>query len=838
MKIAFKGILKKTFLNFLVVALLPLLLLSAVVYKTFIEVNIKETRSALDNISRYAAHEIENSLNGHLVSIKTWASISIPKVALSFNRPEGATKFVDDLALLTKEYDLVYITDRDGKIFALNTRDVGGKLLRASGITGRSPGRSSCPKLREGEAGLCVGRLPGVLAELIGSREAIQLSSPLRDEEGVEIGGIHAVVAPSKLDAVLEEINDAYLAPAFPGSGIKLSGQKNGEILASASGLFYSDVSACYPVSVKGGAGRVSLELCCSLDKRGVLKTLNSFKKYFFIILFLTVVITALTALYFSRIIAIPVLKLEDKTKNLVLTDFLPSNDINTGDELEDLNKAFNAMMVQIRDYQFELVESTKNKVMIQVAAQVAHDIRSPLVALDAALKNTAELPEKKRIIVRHAVNRIRDIANNLLEKNQLQAGTAAAPIPAAGGHGAGEPPVVHLLSSLIDPVITEKRLSFESKPGINIDFKLTRESYGLFANIVPVEFRRMLSNLVNNAVEALGEKGAVDVHLAHEAKTIVLTVSDDGRGIPPEILAKLGRRGETHGKAAGSGLGLFHARSTAESWGGRLVITSAPGQGTTVTIKLPRAAAPPDFVPALELSPGRPVVVLDDDATIHQVWQGRFDSARVKEYDIEVIHFSEPYKLCAWIKASPTKAKSAICLFDYELLGFKETGLSLAEEFGLCNQTILVTSRCDEPRIIEECARLKIRMIPKGLADFVPILISSPAAAKPVAGLQAVLLDDDFLVHMNWKLAAKAAGAELKSFKTPQELIVAAETLPRDIPLYIDSDLGNGIKGEDIAKDLHEKGFTDITMATGHGAEKFSHLPWLQVTGKEPPWA
>ena len=90
----------------------------------------------------------------------------------------------------------------------------------------------------------------------------------------------------------------------------------------------------------------------------------------------------------------------------------------------------------------------------------------------------------------------------------------------------------------------------------------------------------------------------------------------------------------------------------------------------------------------------------------------------------------------------------------------------------------------------------------------------------------------------MNWRMAAKAAGAELKSFKTPQEFAEAAGTLPRDIPLYIDSELGNDIKGEDIAVDLHEKGFTDITMATGHSPEKFSGLPWLKVAGKEPPWS
>jgi signal transduction histidine kinase len=500
-----------------------------------------------------------------------------------------------------------------------------------------------------------------------------------------------------------------------------------------------------------------------------------------------------------------------------------------------------------VREYNTAIELQVKESHIV-LAAQVAHDIRSPLVALDAALKNTAELPEKKRIIVRHAVNRIRDIANNLLEKNRLQAGTAPAVAASAGVPVAGEPPTVHLLSSLIDPVITEKRLSFESKPGINIDFKLTPESYGLFASLAPVEFRRMLSNLVNNAVEALGDKGAVDVHLAHEDKTIVLTVSDDGKGIPPEILAKLGRRGETHGKAGGSGLGLFHARTTAESWGGSLAITSAPGKGTTVTIKLPSAAAPSYFVLELKLTLGRPILVLDDDPGVHHVWEGRFESARIKEHDIEVFHFSEPEQLRAWVKANQKKAAQAICLFDYELSGFKETGLSLAEELALSKQTILVSSRSEEPRILAGCARLGVRIIPKGLAGLAPISISSTApapqiAAPAAAGIpgtppaRAVLLDDSNIIQMTWEMAAQEHGAELLGYTDPARFLADLGTFPKDMSIYIDSELGDNIKGENLAADLKEKGFTNLCLATAHPPERFAHLAWLRVISKTPPW-
>ena len=204
----------------------------------------------------------------------------------------------------------------------------------------------------------------------------------------------------------------------------------------------------------------------------------------------------------------------------------------------------------------------------------------------------------------------------------------------------------------------------------------------------------------MNNAVEAFDKGGTVALTLSRPDGRAVLEVEDNGKGIPPEILAKLGQRGETHGKTGGTGLGVYHARSTVESWGGSFKIESEPGKGTVVRIELPRAA-------------------------------------------------------------------------------------------------------------------------------------------DPVVGRMAVLLDDDMLVHMNWKMAAKAAGVELKAYKIPEDFAAGREALSKDTPIYLDSDLGDGIQGEDIAKDLHAKGFTNLYLATGHAPESLPPMPWIkQVVGKEPPWA
>ena len=54
-----------------------------------------------------------------------------------------------------------------------------------------------------------------------------------------------------------------------------------------------------------------------------------------------------------------------------------------------------------------------------------------------------------------------------------------------------------------------------------------------------------------------------------------------------------------------------------------------------------------------------------------------------------------------------------------------------------------------------------------------------------------------------------------------------------------IDSDLGDGIKGEEIARTIYEKGFKTIYLETGHPPGSFPKMPWIkEIISKEPPWA
>jgi signal transduction histidine kinase len=354
-----------------------------------------------------------------------------------------------------------------------------------------------------------------------------------------------------------------------------------------------------------------------------------------------------------------------------------------------------------------------------KLALQVAHDIRSPLAALEMCMIDTQKIPAEQRQLMRNAVSRIRDIASDLIERDACteSAWSAALSLGDKKRHG------LHLVAGVLEAIVAEKRAQYRGRSGVLIDGAFS-EGFGLFTHFASADLKRIISNVINNSVDALKNKrGKVEVALSRHGSETLIQVKDDGVGIPSHVLQALGKRGLSFGKKSGesgSGVGISDSMAKVKAAGGRVEFESEPGQGTTVKIFLPVVPAPEWFLEELRLKAGTTVVVADDDSSIHEVWQTRLS----RFPNLRIVHFSSLPDLESWIAAKQEQTE-VLYLLDYEFADADETGLEFAIRKGLQSGCHLVTSRFEERNVQSLCAASGIRIVPKGSASTVPIRVS-----------------------------------------------------------------------------------------------------------------
>ena len=366
-------------------------------------------------------------------------------------------------------------------------------------------------------------------------------------------------------------------------------------------------------------------------------------------------------------------------------------------EELEKIRK-------YVQETQASQTSQAVSKAIVERNMQVAHDIRSPLSALNMVLETVNSLPENKRLLIRNATQRINDIANTLIRSQSQKGSVVDSELEDT------------MLGPLIDTLMTEKRMQFRGRMEVEIIGDLSK-SYGLFARISIVELSRVISNLVNNSVEAISEAGRVTVGIRDFQDQIGILIVDTGKGIPPEVLNRLGESRLSFGKdvksGSGSGFGLFHARGTMQKLGGALSIESRLGRGTIVTLTLPKMKAPPWFVSKIEIPADTTIVSVDDDKSIHQVWAGRLSN-------FKHIMFSSIDQFEKWLVADDTKSR--LFLVDHDFGNQSRDGLEAIERLGILSQSILVTSRYEDIRIRDYAVRLGVKILPKAFVPLVPL--------------------------------------------------------------------------------------------------------------------
>ncbi len=229
-------------------------------------------------------------------------------------------------------------------------------------------------------------------------------------------------------------------------------------------------------------------------------------------------------------------------------------------------------MTSTLKSHQRELVKREKDKTISDIAIQVAHDIRSPVMALNAIVESVGDnIDGKVKKLLSQTSTRINGIANDLLKQSKIRF---------------DDQPARENISELIRNVIREKQ-SEVSKTIVIID------NVGSFdihlSNSKSVQLQRILSNLINNSIEASSNNvNSIEVKLTINKTLININVNDAGIGINESVLQKVAQRGFTFGKSNGNGLGLAYAREAVESWGGKFQITSVEEKGTSIILEFP----------------------------------------------------------------------------------------------------------------------------------------------------------------------------------------------------------------------------------------------------------
>jgi signal transduction histidine kinase len=245
-------------------------------------------------------------------------------------------------------------------------------------------------------------------------------------------------------------------------------------------------------------------------------------------------------------------------------------------DEVGRVAEAFNAMTANLEETLAELSRQKSLAAVGQFAASLAHEIRNPLTAIrvdlqrvESGLPPDSALREPHQRALREITRLDETVARTLKrtrehsEGNGMQRIDLRDPIRAAGDAAL---PVFAEAGAILTIDLPERLLPVNGDKG---------------------SLEQLFLNLMQNAAQALEPGGRASVRAAIDEDSLVVTVTDDGVGIPEDLQRRVfdplfSTRQE------GTGLGLTIARRIAEAHGGEVVLESGPGSGTCVTVRMP----------------------------------------------------------------------------------------------------------------------------------------------------------------------------------------------------------------------------------------------------------
>jgi len=329
--------------------------------------------------------------------------------------------------------------------------------------------------------------------------------------------------------------------------------------------------------AAEGGLGWV---VGIGIDNSDIYATVNELNDLLINATVLVLFVVVVWTIFIARRTTRPILELQGHARRVAAGDLDAQIDVASDDELGQLAQDINLMIGEMAENRRRLVRIEKESAWREMARQVAHEIKNPLTPISLSVNLLERARKEKSPEFDQILERTIDLVQRQVE-NMRQ---ISQNFYAFAGEQVLEP-VPTDLRELVDEVM-ELNAAWAQELGVRVRV----EGDGIVVCLDPTEFRRVLINIVSNALEAMPDGGALDVLLAREGDSVRVELRDTGTGIDEEVRQRLFEPYLTT-RSHGTGLGLAICKRVIDEMGGSIDIepvSEAEGGGTRVVLLLP----------------------------------------------------------------------------------------------------------------------------------------------------------------------------------------------------------------------------------------------------------
>ncbi len=293
----------------------------------------------------------------------------------------------------------------------------------------------------------------------------------------------------------------------------------------------------------------------------------------------LFIIITIGLAVLLSRRITRPLSLIQDRLAQVRIDKMNKKIGYKGDDEIGRLVKEYNRMVDEISDSAEKLAKSEREMAWREMAKQIAHEIKNPLTPMKLSVQYMLKAWDSKKEGFDDYLKRV---SNTLIEQiDQLHT------IANEFSNFAKMPQAQRSKVDIIDKVQNVTNLFEKSEQSIHFTTQISDDELYIFAD--GDQMISVLNNVIKNAVQAIpnGRTGNINISVKKVDLNVLISVSDNGRGISKEIKQIIFSPNFTT-KSSGMGLGLAIVKNIITNSGGEIWFETEENIGTTFYVQLP----------------------------------------------------------------------------------------------------------------------------------------------------------------------------------------------------------------------------------------------------------